>query len=45
MAQLHYDRLSSQDNTFLLWEQGNVQMHVASTNIFDICTIQMRLAT
>lgn len=36
MAQLHYDRLSSQDNTFLLWEQGNVQMHVAATNIFDI---------
>ena len=36
MAQWHYDRLSSQDNTFLLWEQGNVRMHVASTNIFDI---------
>jgi diacylglycerol O-acyltransferase len=36
MAQWHYDRLSSQDNTFLLWEQGNVRMHVASTSIFDI---------
>lgn len=36
MAQWHYDRLSSQDNSFLLWEQGNVRMHVASTNIFDI---------
>ena len=36
MAQWHYDRLSSQDNSFLLWEQGNVRMHVASANIFDI---------
>jgi WS/DGAT/MGAT family acyltransferase len=36
MAQWHYDRLSSQDNSFLLWEQGNVQMHVASVSIFDI---------
>ena len=36
MADWHYDRLSSQDNTFLLWEKGNVRMHVASTNIFDV---------
>ncbi len=36
MAQWHYDRLSAQDNAFLLFEQGNVRMHVASTNIFDI---------
>jgi len=36
MADWHYDRLSSQDNTFLLWEKGNVHMHVASANIFDI---------
>jgi WS/DGAT/MGAT family acyltransferase len=36
MADWHYDRLSSQDNTFLLWEKGNVQMHVASTNVFDV---------
>jgi diacylglycerol O-acyltransferase len=35
MALWHYDRLSSQDNAFLLWEQGNVQMHVASISIFD----------
>jgi WS/DGAT/MGAT family acyltransferase len=28
--------LSSQDNGFLLWEQGNVRMHVASTTIFDV---------
>ena len=36
MADWHYDRLSSQDNSFLLWEKGNVRMHVASTNIFDV---------
>nr|WHV03917.1 putative wax ester synthase/acyl-CoA:diacylglycerol acyltransferase [uncultured bacterium] len=36
MPPKHYDRLSSQDNSFLLWEKGNVRMHVASTNIFDI---------
>ena len=36
MAQWHYDRLSAQDNSFLLWEKGHVRMHVASTNIFDI---------
>jgi hypothetical protein len=35
MAQWHYDRLSAQDNSFLLFEKGNVRMHVASTNIFD----------
>ena len=32
MAPWHYDRLSAQDNNFLLWERGNVRMHVASTN-------------
>ena len=33
-----YDRLSAQDNSFLLWENANpnVRMHVASTGIFDI---------
>ncbi len=36
MAKQHYDRLSSQDNSFLLWENGNIRMHVASCNIFDI---------
>jgi WS/DGAT/MGAT family acyltransferase len=28
--------LSSQDNGFLLWEKGNVRMHVASAVIFDV---------
>jgi WS/DGAT/MGAT family acyltransferase len=36
MTRWYYDRLSSQDNGFLLWEQGNVRMHVASTVIFDV---------
>jgi diacylglycerol O-acyltransferase len=40
LAQWHYDRLSAQDNSFLLWEQGNVRMHVASTNIFDVGPLQ-----
>ncbi len=42
MAQWHYDRLSAQDNSFLLWEQGNVRMHVASTNIFDVGPLQTK---
>ncbi len=36
MADWHYDRLSAQDNSFLLFERGNVRMHVASTGIFDV---------
>ena len=40
MAQWHYDRLSAQDNSFLLWEKGNVRMHVASANIFDVGPLQ-----
>ncbi|MFK7896823.1 MAG: wax ester/triacylglycerol synthase family O-acyltransferase [Myxococcota bacterium] len=36
MAKEHYDRLTAQDNSFLLWETGNIRMHVASCNIFDI---------
>ena len=36
MAPWHYDRLSAQDNSFLLMERGNVRMHVASTNICDM---------
>jgi WS/DGAT/MGAT family acyltransferase len=41
MAHWHYDRLSSQDNSFLLWEKGNVRMHVASTNICDIGPLRL----
>lgn len=36
MARYNYERLSSQDNSFLLFEQGNVRMHVSSTNVLDV---------
>ena len=32
MPRYAYDRLSAQDNHFLLWERGNVRMHVASAS-------------
>ena len=35
MPRYAYDRLSAQDNNFLLWERGNVRMHVASTVVLD----------
>src|SRR5687767_9049847 len=35
MPKYAYDRLSAQDNSFLLWERGNVRMHVASTLVCD----------
>jgi hypothetical protein len=35
MPKYAYDRLSAQDNNFLLWERGNVRMHIASTIVCD----------
>ncbi len=35
MPRYAYDRLSAQDNNFLLWERGNVCMHVASLLVCD----------
>ncbi len=35
MARYNYDRLSVQDNSFLLMEGPNAQMHVSSTVVFD----------
>lgn len=35
MPRYAYDRLSAQDNNFLLWERGNIRMHIASTGVFD----------
>jgi len=35
MARYNYDRLSAQDNSFLLFETHNLPMHVSSTMIFD----------
>jgi WS/DGAT/MGAT family acyltransferase len=35
MPSYGYDRLSAQDNSFLLWETPNVPMHVSSTLVFE----------
>ncbi len=35
MARYNYDRLSAQDNSFLLFETRNLPMHVSSTMVFD----------
>ncbi len=35
MARYNYDRLSAQDNSFLLFETHNLPMHVSSTMVFD----------
>lgn len=35
MTNAHYERLSAQDNSFLLFETHDVHMHVASTLIFE----------
>ncbi len=35
MPSYSYERLSAQDNSFLLWETPYVHMHVSSTLIFD----------
>jgi WS/DGAT/MGAT family acyltransferase len=35
LASYRYDRLSAQDNSFLLWETPNVPMHVSSTMVFE----------
>lgn len=32
----NYDRLSGQDTSFLLWETPNLQMHIASTGVFEL---------
>ncbi len=36
MPRYGYDRLSAQDNSFLLFETPNVHMHVASTMVFEV---------
>jgi WS/DGAT/MGAT family acyltransferase len=41
MAQYHYDRLSAQDNTFLLFETPKTHMHVSSTLVFDAGPLRM----
>jgi len=34
VAQYNYERLSAQDNSFLLFETPKVQMHVSSTSVY-----------
>jgi hypothetical protein len=36
VAPYHYDPLSAQDQSFLVFETPNLHMHVASTQIFDL---------
>jgi WS/DGAT/MGAT family acyltransferase len=40
MPRYAYDRLSAQDNNFLLFERGNVSMHIASTLVCDAGPLQ-----
>jgi WS/DGAT/MGAT family acyltransferase len=40
MARYNYERLSAQDNSFLLFETPNLHMHVASTQIFELGPLQ-----
>ena len=35
MARFAYERLSGQDNDFLVWESPNLPMHIGGTQIFD----------
>ena len=42
MPKYAYDRLSAQDNNFLLWERGNVRMHIASTLVCDAGPLKKR---
>jgi len=42
MPKYAYDRLSAQDNSFLLMERGNVRMHVASTLVCDAGPLRHR---
>jgi len=36
MPSYAYERLSAQDNSFLIWETPNVHMHVSSTMVFEV---------
>jgi diacylglycerol O-acyltransferase / wax synthase len=42
MPKYAYDRLSAQDNNFLLWERGNVRMHIASALVCDAGPLERR---
>jgi WS/DGAT/MGAT family acyltransferase len=42
MPKYAYDRLSAQDNNFVLWERGNVRMHIASVLVCDAGPLRKR---
>ncbi len=40
MVHFKYDRLSAQDASFLVFEKGNVHMHIAATQIYEAGALQ-----
>jgi diacylglycerol O-acyltransferase len=42
MPSYSYERLSAQDNSFLLFETDNLPMHVASTQIFELGPLETK---
>ena len=42
MPSYSYERLSAQDNSFLLFETNNLPMHVASTQIFELGPLETK---
>jgi WS/DGAT/MGAT family acyltransferase len=43
MRKYNYDRLSAQDNTFLLFEKPGLYMHVSATQIFELGPLRTEL--
>ena len=42
MSRYTYDRLSAQDNSFLLFEKPGLYMHVSSTQLYDLGPLASR---
>jgi len=42
MAHYTYDRLSAQDVSFLIFEKGNINMHVSSTGIYKAASLKTK---
>ncbi len=42
MSKTYYERLSAQDNSFLLMETSTCYMHVSSTLIYDASTLRRK---
>jgi WS/DGAT/MGAT family acyltransferase len=43
MSKYNYDRLSAQDNTFLLFEKPGLYMHVSATQIYELGPLRTEL--